>query len=72
MDRRLYTTQPQGFEQGNGLIRLVNMALYGLVQGAYLWFCDLKRTLEDFGLTQSKYDDALFYDTSKLVYYRLR
>ena len=44
------------------------MALYRLVQSAYLWFGDLKATLEDFGLFQSKHDDALFYDTSCSLY----
>ncbi len=44
------------------------MALYGLVQSAYLWFGDLKKTLEDFGLTQFKHDDALFYNTSCSLY----
>ena len=68
MDRRLYTIQPQGFEQGNGLVCLLNMALYGLVQSAYLWFGELKGTLKDFGLTQSKHDDALFYNTSRSLY----
>ena len=68
MDRRLYTTQLQGFEQGRELVFLLNMALYGLVQSAYLWFGDLKATLEDFGLTQSKHDDALFYDTLRSLY----
>ena len=44
------------------------MALYGLVQSAYLWFEDLKATLEDFGLFQSKHDDVLFYDTLRSLY----
>lgn len=44
------------------------MALYGLVQSAYLWFGDLKATLEDFGLSQSNHNDALFYDTSRSLY----
>ena len=68
MDRRLYTTQPQGFEQGEGFVCLLNIALYRLVQSAYLWFGNLKATLEDFGLSQSKHDDALFYDTLHSLY----
>ena len=31
MDRRLYTTQPQGFEQGEGFVWLLNIAIYRLV-----------------------------------------
>ena len=68
MDRRLYTTQPQGFEQREGFVCLLNMAFYGLVQSPYLWFRDLKATLENFGLSQSKHDDTLFYDTSRSLY----
>ena len=68
MDRRLYTTQSQSFKQGERFVCLLNMALYGLVQSAYLWFGDLKATLKDFDLSQSKHDDALFYDTSRSLY----
>ena len=68
MDRCLYTTQPQGFEQGEGFVCLLNMALYRLVERAYLWFGDLKATLEDFGLSQVKHDDALFYNISRSLY----
>ncbi len=68
MDRRLYITQPQGFEKGNWLVRLLIMAPYRLVQSEYLWFGDLKGTLKDFGLTKSKNDDASFYNTSGSLY----
>lgn len=59
MERRLYTTQPQGFEQGNGLVFLLNMAAL-LVQSAYLWFGDLKHTLEDY---------ALFSQSMRVLYF---
>ena len=68
IDRHLYTTQAQVLEQGEGFVCLLNMAFYGLVQSAYLWFGDLKATLEDFGLFQSKHDNTLFYDTSRSLY----
>ena len=68
IDRRLYTTQPQGFKQGRGLVYLLNMAFYGLVQSAYLWFGDLKPTLDDYGLIQSKHDNVLFYNTLRSLY----
>lgn len=44
------------------------MALYRLVQSAFLWFGDLKATLKDCDLSQSKHDDALFYDTRCSLY----
>ena len=44
------------------------MGLYRLVQSAYLWFDYLKATLKDFGLSQLKHDDALFYDPRHSLY----
>ena len=44
------------------------MAFNRLVQSAYLWFGDLKATLKDFGLSQSKYNDTLFYDIAHSLY----
>ena len=68
IDRHFYITQPKGFEWGERLTCLLNIALHGLVQSAYLWFSDLKAILKDFGLFQSKHDDALFHDTSYSLY----
>ena len=70
MDKRIYTTQPKGFEQGDrqDLACLLNMALYGLVQSAYLWFEEFKEKLLLYGLVQSQHDDALFYDTARNLY----
>lgn len=60
MDKRIYTTQPEGFEQGNrrDLACLLNMALYGLVQSTYLWIEEFKEKLLFYGLVQSQHDDA--------------
>ena len=66
--RHLYITQLQGFEQRKKLVCLLNIALYGLVQSKYLWFGDIKTTLEDFGFTQLKHEDVLFYNISHSLY----
>lgn len=44
------------------------MAFYGLVQSTYLWFGNWKKTLENFGFSQLKYDNASFYNTSWSLY----
>lgn len=68
IDKCFYTTQIQDFEQKNGFICLLNMAFYGLVQNAHLWFGNLKGISENFNLTQSKHDNVLFYNTSWNLY----
>ena len=68
MDRKLYTTEPKGYETGEGNACLLNKALYGLVQSAYLWFEEIKGTLVAYGLIQSKHDDALFYNPHTELY----
>ena len=67
IDRMLYTVQPKGFEQGNGAC-LLNLALYGLVQSAHLWFQAIKGKLIEYGLVQSKNDEALFFSNKKELY----
>lgn len=39
------------------------MTLNRLVQSTYLWFGKLKGVLQNFGFTQSKHNDVLFYNT---------
>lgn len=68
MDRKIYTQEPEGFETGDDNVCLLNMALYGLVQSAYLWFSEIKDTCIEYGLIQSKHDDALFYNPETELY----
>lgn len=68
MDRKLYTAEPKGYETGKGNACLLNTALYGLVQSAYLWFEEIKGTLLAYGLIQSKHDDALFFNPKTELY----
>lgn len=63
MNTKLYTAdEPKGYETGEGNLCLLNIALYGPVQSAYLWFEEIKGTLKQYGLTQSRHDDALYYN----------
>lgn len=68
INRMLYTAEPKGFETGDDNACLLNTALYGLVQSAHLWFEEMKKTLLEYGLIQSKHDSALFYDTKTELY----
>ena len=53
----LYTAEPEGFETGESNACLLNTALYGLVQSAYLWFEEMKGTMLAYGLTQAQLTD---------------
>lgn len=68
MDRKIYTQEPERFETGDDNVCLLNMALYGLVQSAFLWFNEIKGTCLEYGLIQSKHDDALFYNAETELY----
>lgn len=68
VNRMLYTLIPKGFDPNDGTVCLLNNALYGLVQSAYLWFKEIKSTFLAMGLIQSKFDDALFYDPTRELY----
>lgn len=50
---------------------MLNMALFGLVHSAYLWFEEFKEKLLLYGLVQSRHDDALFYDTARNLYVKV-
>lgn len=46
----------------------VSATTYGLVQSAYLWFEEIKGTLKQYGLIQSRHNDALFYNPATELY----
>ena len=68
MDRKLFTQEPKGYETEEGNACLLNTALYGLVQSANLWFKEIKGTCLEYGLVQSKHDDALFFNPKTELY----
>jgi hypothetical protein len=74
MDRMIYTDQSKGFEkEGTNPPKscLLNTGLYGLVQSPHLWFDEIKGTLIEYGLAQSKHDEPLFFDTKRSLYVTL-
>ena len=72
-DYQIYLRQPKGFEHGNGdLYCRMDKDLYGLKQSGNLWFDEAAGTLIDgLGLTQSKYDLALFFDKKNQLFITL-
>lgn len=68
MDRKLNTAEPKGYEIGEGNAFLLNTALYGPVQSAYLLFEEIKGTLKEYGLIQSRHDDELVYNPATELY----
>ena len=63
----LYTVQPKDFEQSNEVC-LLNLALYGLMQSAYLWFKTIKAKFIEYGLVQSQHNETLFFSIEKSLY----
>ena len=72
-DYQIYLRQPKGFEHGDGdLYCRMDKGLYGLKQSGNLWFDEAAGTLvTKLGLTQSKYDPALFFNKEKQLYVTL-
>ena len=72
-DYHIYLRQPKGFEHGNGnLYCRMDKGLYGLKQSGNLWFDEAAGTfITKLGLTQSKYDPALFFNRKKQLYVTL-
>jgi hypothetical protein len=63
----LYIRLPKGYTSDNPT-GLLNKGLYGLKQGAYLWFDDISTYMQTLGLKQSSYDPAMFFDRQKQLY----
>ena len=69
---QIFLRQPKGFEHGTNLYCRMDKGLYGLKQSGNLWFDEAAGTIVDkLGLTQSKYDPALFFDKKRELYVTL-
>ena len=69
LDHELYVKPPEGYELQSGKVWLLDRGLYGLKQGAYLWFENIKEFfITKCGLTQSRNDDGLFYNVRDQLY----
>jgi hypothetical protein len=62
MNRMIYTDQSKDFETRSfNKTCLLNINLYDLMQSSHLWFDEIKETLIEYDLTQSKHDEALLF-----------
>lgn len=56
----IFMTQPDGFEQGKGLVCKLNRALYGLKQASRAWNDKFNRFMEKLGFVRSANDQCLY------------
>ncbi len=65
----IYIVQSKEFETDKkDKACLLNLALYDLVQSVYLWFQKIRVKMLEYELTQSKHDEALFFDQKRRLY----
>jgi Reverse transcriptase (RNA-dependent DNA polymerase) len=60
IDEEVYTEQPEGFEQGEDLVCLLNKALYGLKQALRVWNQQMRNALLRWGFRQLYSDNCIF------------
>jgi Reverse transcriptase (RNA-dependent DNA polymerase) len=68
IDEEVYTEQPEGFEQGEDLVCLLNKALYGLKQAPRVWNQRMRNALVRWGFQQLYLDNCVFvHDEHKVI-----
>lgn len=68
LEEEIYTTQPEGFEDGSGRVCKLHKAMYGLKQSGRQWNQCLDAALLSFNLNKSKKDPCVYYtDDGKLI-----
>lgn len=68
LDEEIYTTQPDGFDDGSGRVCRLRKAMYGLKQSGRQWNQQLDAALLTFGLTKSAEDPCVYYaESGKLI-----
>lgn len=68
LEEEIYTTQPEGFEDGSGRVCKLHKAMYGLKQSGRQWNQCLDAALLSFNLNKSKEDPCVYYtDDGKLI-----
>lgn len=61
LNEDIYTTQPEGFEDGSGRVCKLHRAMYGLKQSGRRWNECLDAALKSFGLEKSAEDPCVYY-----------
>ena len=60
IDKEVFMTQPDGYDDGSGRVWKLKKSLYGLKQAPMLWYQTISRVLEEAGFVKSEGDAALF------------
>lgn len=60
LEEEIYVKPPEGFEEPNGMVWLLNRALYGLKQSPRMWYKTLKDFLATLGFKPLHSDHAVF------------
>ncbi|CAI7850756.1 unnamed protein product, partial [Closterium sp. NIES-54] len=59
-EEEMFMAQPEGFDNGSGIVLKLKNALYGLKQARRQWYLKLRGVLEEIGFTPSAADHSLF------------
>lgn len=65
LNETIYIKPPEGFNLPQGKVFKLNKSLYGLKQSPLNWYLNLASTLEKCGLSRSKNEDCLYYDSER-------
>ncbi|CAI7853724.1 unnamed protein product [Closterium sp. NIES-53] len=60
LEEEIFMAQPEGFDDGSGIVLRLKKALYGLKQAPRQWYLKLRGVLEEIGFTPSTADHSLF------------
>ncbi|CAI7849619.1 unnamed protein product [Closterium sp. NIES-53] len=60
LEEEIFMAQPEGFDDGSGIVLRLKKALYGLKQAPRQWYLKLRDVLEEISFTPSTADHSLF------------
>lgn len=67
LERALYMNQPQGFDDGSGLVCQLFKAIYGLKQAPKQWNREITGSFEEIGLFSTDDDPSVFYNKDRTI-----
>ncbi|CAI7759892.1 unnamed protein product, partial [Closterium sp. NIES-53] len=60
IEEEIFMAQPEGFDDGSGIVLKLKKTIYGLKQAPRQWYLKLRGVLEEIGFTPSTADHSLF------------
>ena len=67
IDEEIYMKQPEGFEQGEGLVCKLRKSLYGLKQSPRIWNQKIRGSLESIGFKRTNADHCVYTSKSGVI-----